>query len=256
MGGARGLTRLSSGIPSLDRITGGGLPAESLVVVSGPPGAGKSILTLQILAEAARHGPHALYVVTVHQSATKLRVQYGTIRALGLTGALDRVQFLELDLPALLGSLNDAVNSIVNVVQRGQTSMLAIDSFRVVGDLAQNRAETWRLLGALASELTLAQCTGILVGEYSLPADLDRPEMMMADLLLHLDVERAVHADIRTLRVYKARGGPYVEGRHAYRITDEGIEFVSGAGDGLPEGVAGQRDEPPDLAWGLSGSRP
>ena len=64
------------------------------------------------------------------------------------------------------------------------------------------------------------------MGEYRLPEDLDLPEFAMADVVLYLDVETQPGSDVRTLRIYKFRGGPYVQGRTAFTITGEGIQFV------------------------------
>lgn len=66
----------------------------------------------------------------------------------------------------------------------------------------------------------------VLVGEYSLPRDLDLPELAMADLVIYLEVERLVTSDLRTLRIYKMRGGQYTEGQWAFRINDDGIQFL------------------------------
>lgn len=50
---------ISYGIKSLDKVTGGALPAR-LVVVAGRPGAGKSVLMAQLAAKAGMSGKHAV----------------------------------------------------------------------------------------------------------------------------------------------------------------------------------------------------
>src|SRR4029077_4369703 len=42
------MSRLATGIPNLDALCEGGLPKGSLVVLAGPPGAGKTVLAQQI----------------------------------------------------------------------------------------------------------------------------------------------------------------------------------------------------------------
>ena len=49
--------RISTGVPELDRVLGGGLVPASLVLVGGEPGVGKSTLLLSALAAIARSGP-------------------------------------------------------------------------------------------------------------------------------------------------------------------------------------------------------
>ena len=53
---AMGEQRLSTGVPELDAMLGGGLVGHSLNLVVGTPGVGKTLLGLQFLAEGARRG--------------------------------------------------------------------------------------------------------------------------------------------------------------------------------------------------------
>jgi predicted ATP-dependent serine protease len=54
--------RLSTGVPELDRVLGGGLVPGSLVLLGGEPGVGKSTLLLTALGAVARGGRRALLV--------------------------------------------------------------------------------------------------------------------------------------------------------------------------------------------------
>src|SRR3954465_11250650 len=54
--------RISTGVPELDRVLGGGLVPASLVLVGGEPGVGKSTLLLSALGAVSRGGARALLV--------------------------------------------------------------------------------------------------------------------------------------------------------------------------------------------------
>jgi len=54
--------RLSSGVPGLDELIGGGLLKRSMTLLSGSAGIGKSILAMQFLLEGAKHGERAVYI--------------------------------------------------------------------------------------------------------------------------------------------------------------------------------------------------
>ena len=66
------LERLSTGSAPLDAILGGGIPAQSVTVVAGEPGSGKTIFTLQTLFHQARQGKKCLYFTTLSEPALKV----------------------------------------------------------------------------------------------------------------------------------------------------------------------------------------
>ena len=91
------VARVSTGLDWLDRLLGGGLPAQSLVVLAGVPGSGKSILAFHILAPAALESGNAMLVTTTHQPVSKMRSQYSGLSFLGPTGVFDALDVLERD---------------------------------------------------------------------------------------------------------------------------------------------------------------
>jgi KaiC/GvpD/RAD55 family RecA-like ATPase len=56
------IDRIKSGIPGLDTMVGGGIPRQSVLGVSGPPGVGKSIFALQFILQGARNNEKSLYI--------------------------------------------------------------------------------------------------------------------------------------------------------------------------------------------------
>src|SRR5437763_17137387 len=68
--------RASTGLPGLDDVLGGGLPANHLYLIEGNPGAGKTTLGLHFLREGAARGEKGLYV-TLSETAEELRTVAG-----------------------------------------------------------------------------------------------------------------------------------------------------------------------------------
>src|SRR5215218_1706820 len=60
------------GVPGLDDILMGGLPANRVYLVEGDPGAGKTTLALQFLLDGRAKGETGLYV-TLSETAEELR---------------------------------------------------------------------------------------------------------------------------------------------------------------------------------------
>lgn len=55
--------RTPSGVPGLDDMMGGGIPAGDAVLVAGPSGSGKTVLGTQFAAEGVRHGEPGVVAV-------------------------------------------------------------------------------------------------------------------------------------------------------------------------------------------------
>ncbi|RLF57969.1 MAG: hypothetical protein DRN25_05780, partial [Thermoplasmata archaeon] len=56
------IERISTGIPKLDELLQGGLPKNSVTLVSGPPGSGKSILCFHFINAGIKNGERCLYI--------------------------------------------------------------------------------------------------------------------------------------------------------------------------------------------------
>src|SRR6478735_10793908 len=90
--------RISTGVPELDRVLGGGLVPASLVLVGGEPGVGKSTLLLSALAAISKN--RRALLVTGEESSAQVK-----LRAARLGGA-ERVEILaETELDAVCATL-------------------------------------------------------------------------------------------------------------------------------------------------------
>jgi len=66
------IRRLSTGVPGLDAVLGGGLPEFSFNVVAGAPGAGKTTLVQQIMFTLARRDRRALFFTVLGEPPLKM----------------------------------------------------------------------------------------------------------------------------------------------------------------------------------------
>ena len=91
--------RISTGVPELDRVLGGGLVPASLVLVGGEPGVGKSTLLLTALGAISAAGRRAL-LVTGEESTAQVKLRAARL------GGTDQVEILaETELDAVCATL-------------------------------------------------------------------------------------------------------------------------------------------------------
>jgi circadian clock protein KaiC len=63
---------LSSGVPGLDVVLGGGLPRGGMIFLVGAPGTGKTILSMQLASKLVADGARVLFLTALSESHNKL----------------------------------------------------------------------------------------------------------------------------------------------------------------------------------------
>lgn len=122
--------RISTGVPGLDDVLGGGLDPERLYLVEGEPGTGKTTLALQYLLEGSRHGEKGLYV-TLSESERELRLiakRHGW--------SIDELSIFELVPPeASLDPERELTLFHPAELELGETSKIIFDRVNAVGPI-------------------------------------------------------------------------------------------------------------------------
>jgi circadian clock protein KaiC len=214
--------RLSSGEPRLDAVLGGGLPANAINMVVGLPGTGKTILAQQyVFANATLERP-ALYLSTVSEPFDKI-LRYGQTLGFFDSKAVGRSVFYD-DLGTVLNErgLDGVAEQVSALLKERHPGMVVIDSFKALSAYAAG-ADFRRFLHNLASHLSAYPASSFWVGEYAEDEIASAPEFAVADTIIGLSTTRAAERETRSLRVLKLRGSQFASGRHAYRITENGI---------------------------------
>lgn len=227
--------RLLSGDARLDSVLGGGLPANSITVLAGAPGSGKTILAHQYVFENATREKPALYLTTVSEPFEKI-LRYGQTLSFFDARLVGHAVVYE-DLGTILASrgLTAALDRIDALTKERRPGMIVIDSFTAFRDFAADDSEFRRFLHALAGRLSAFPATAFWIGEYD-GDDLGvRPEFNVADAILHLSARRISERELREFEVRKLRGSDFLMGRHAYRLSNEGVNVFPRLADPAQE---------------------
>jgi circadian clock protein KaiC len=246
---------LSTGVPGLDRVLGGGLPEFSFSLIAGGPGAGKTTLAHQIVFANAAPERRAVYFTVLGEPAIKMlryQQQYGFFDPAKVDG---NVEFVNLSQEVLNADLSKVLDRIVRVVEQTSPALVAVDSFRTVVRAAEaspsGELELQAFVQRLALYLTSWQATTFLVGEYSETETRDNPIFTVADGIIWLTQNVERNSVVRKLQVLKERGQAPMPGLHTFRITDDGIQV-------FPRILQrpGRAERPPARArasWGVPG---
>jgi circadian clock protein KaiC len=244
----RGTERLSTGVPGLDAIMGGGIPAGDAVMVAGPTGTGKTTFGMQFVAEGLRRAEPCVVVVFEEYPEDYL-ARLGTLGvdtdAAARAGTL-RVTYLRpLDL-----SVDETLAEILDAVARHGAQRVVIDSlsgFEVA--LAPTFREEFReSLYRLVGALTATAVTVLMTHEATATtADAgftgERVSFITDDIVVLRYVEIA-GALRKVLAVVKMRRSAHSEEFWTYRLTPAGavvgepLTGYQGIQSGSPRPVA------------------
>jgi circadian clock protein KaiC len=243
--------RITSGVPALDRMMGGGIPAGDSILVAGPSGTGKSTLASQFIGgEGARESPSVLVTFEERPEAYLARAEgFGlNLRTLIDAGTLEVIYLRPLDL-----SPDETLHEIREAVRRLDAERVVIDSLSgfelaLASTFRQEfRESLYRLVGALTGRgitvMTTMEVSQDVTGLRFTP---NLISFLADDVVLLRYVE--MHGELRkVLAVAKMRRSDHSKAFREYRITARGVELgeelrdyrgtVTGASEiTLPEG--------------------
>ncbi len=228
--------RISTGVPGLDTILRGGLPAGRTYLIEGEPGTGKTTLGIQFLLEGARQGERGVYVALSEsrEELEDISASHGwDLSQIDLVEIQSSEASLQADSqytffhPSEV-ELSDTTRIILDAVERVQPTRVVFDSLSEMRLLARDSLRYRRQLLSLKQYFTEAGCTVLLL-------DVDDPRTSGDGN--HFKLETLAHGYLelqqlspefgeqrRRLRFGKLRGLEYQEGYHDYRIVRGGLE--------------------------------
>lgn len=205
--------RLGTGTAEFDHVLGGGLVSDSVVLIGGDPGIGKSTLLLQILCQISKHYP-ALYV-TGEESLQQVAM---------------RAERLELPHDNLLLLSETNVERIIAMANQSQPKVMVIDSIQTAYTDALPSAPggVGQVRESAAALVQFAKLKGIalfLVGHVTKEGHIAGPRVLehMVDAVLYFEGQN--DSRYRVIRAVKNRFGAVNE-IGVFAMTEKGLRQV------------------------------
>ena len=217
------LARVSAGNSQADEILHGGFPANSINVIMGQPGTGKSIFIEQLVFHNAGGKRPILYLSTLSEPVSKALRYLQQFSFFDESKVGTDVLYEDIGDELVAKGIEALVPKIRGAIEKIAPKIIVIDSFKALHDLGAPHADMRRALYEVTGQLTAYDTTVFLVGEYTEEHGRQLPEFAIADGIVQLMRKDLSTRDERFLRVLKLRGSGYIEGQHGFRITSEGI---------------------------------
>lgn len=221
-----------TGITGLDQVLKGGVPTNSLLLIEGQPGTGKTTMALQFLLRGAGDGKTCLLASNAEtpEQVAEVAASHGW--------SLDGIHVMEWAEPAAGENgadseytlfpeaeveIGETLRHLFAEVERLRPDLLVIDTISALRVLAPSPGHYRRQLRRIRDFLASHACTTMILDD-ALESEKEARNQTIADGIIELrQVEFQYGADRRRLRVRKMRRATYIGGAHDFTIETGGL---------------------------------
>jgi len=225
------IARVPSGIPGLDEITHGGLPASRLTLVAGSAGCGKTIFAAQYLAEGVARGEPGVFVTfeerpeATRENLLSLGIRIEEWEGQGQWSFVNASPRFDEDVVvAGVYDLSSLILRVRHAVTQIGAKRVAIDSIGALITQFEDHGPARQALFQLGYHLSSLGTTTVMTAERNDdfgPIGRHGFEEFVADNVIILRNTLAGEKRRRTIEVLKLRGGSHQKGEHLFTLLPE-----------------------------------
>ncbi len=218
---------LSTGVPGLDTILGGGVPEFSFNLITGPPGSGKTTLAHQIMFSLATRERGALFFTVFGEPLLKMLRYQQQFSFFDLDKINDSIRFVDLSEDVAASNSGQALERIAEEFAATSPGLVFVDSFASIMPDAMHKprgvVDLQQVIHQLGVQLSGWQATSFMIRGNHLEGD-SHPVLTMADGIFSLSQNVQRNSMVRKVQIPKMRGQATLPGVHTFRITGAGIQ--------------------------------
>ncbi len=212
---------VTTGVPGLDEILGGGLVKGGLYLVEGMAGAGKTILSAQMGFHRVQHGDPVLYITLIAESHSKLLAHLKALSFFSAEAVSDKMLFVSGYHELMRDGLGGFLSLIASTIKTHRPRFMVIDGFRSAREFSSTELELSQFIHELSAFVNAAGCTTLVLAPLS--GNEPHPEHTLVDGLIELNRFATGMRRAREIEVHKLRARNHLLGRHAFKITADGL---------------------------------
>lgn len=232
---------VKTGIPGFDSILSAGFKKNSSVVVSGPPGSGKTIFGLQFIYSGAKEFGETGVFISLSQSVDEIKndcklfgwdieklIENGKILIIDLRPFKIKNEGIERDDSLYRGEnmpFEHLTKFILNSIKKIKAKRIVIDSISILGMQYSDKFHMRQGLQAMIQSLDNFDVTSLLISELS-EKNTAPLEWFVTSGIIQLDNQIINNEMKRTIKITKLRGIEHSKLVHSLELGSNGL-FVN-----------------------------
>ena len=232
---------IATGIEGLDSMLKGGIPLKNQIIVAGGPGAGKTLLCLQIIYSNAKKGIHGVFISMEEDPKHILRNFKKAFTDFSDIDKLIEKKLIIIDgqdpSSKIMGSTDSEiytfgtiVSDIENEILKNDAKIVIIDSLSMLNLVLTDKINYRKAVLALIANFNRLGITSFLTSELDSSERKDlkfEADFFLFDGLITLYQSSQEDRRIFLTEIVKMRGVDHSHALVPYEITSEGIKVYS-----------------------------